>query len=197
MSVLYFAYGSNMLTARMARRCPSARVFARAALPGYGIAFSKIGRDGTGKVTLVASAGGPNAQAANEVAASLAHGVIYELSAADIEILDKIEGRGRGYHRFEAVATILDGKQSEGVCANRIGVTTYIAEPGFLDTRLMPFDWYRDLVVAGAREHALPKPYRAMLEAQPITIDADLTRATRCEALDILAGLAAKLSGRG
>jgi hypothetical protein len=49
---VYFAYGSNMLTARLRERCPSARPLGLAAAPGYGVAFNKQGMDGSGKATL-------------------------------------------------------------------------------------------------------------------------------------------------
>ena len=47
--MLYFAYGSNLSSARMAARVPSARVVARAQLPGHALRFHKVGRDGSAK----------------------------------------------------------------------------------------------------------------------------------------------------
>ena len=47
----YFAYGSNMLTRRLAAvdRAPSARPIAIGTLPGRRLRFHKIGLDGSGK----------------------------------------------------------------------------------------------------------------------------------------------------
>ena len=48
----YFAYGSNMLTARLKARCSGAELVGRAFADGWGIEFSKPGEDGSGKATL-------------------------------------------------------------------------------------------------------------------------------------------------
>ena len=52
-TVLYFAFGSNMLSKRLERRCSSARVRALAAAPGYEVAFDKLSEDTSGKANLV------------------------------------------------------------------------------------------------------------------------------------------------
>lgn len=44
------------------------------------------------------------------------------------------------------------------------------------DSAYLPYDWYKALVVAGAREHALPPDYVAMLDAQPCMVDTNLER---------------------
>lgn len=180
MTVLYFAYGSNMLAERIVRRCASARVIGRATLPAHTVAFSKIGRDGTGKATLVAAGD-----------AATAHGVVFEMSRDDIATLDRIEGRGRGYHRIERASLNLS------VCGSLTEATTYIAEPRHIDPDLVPFDWYRNLVLAGAVSHGLPQEYCAWLKAHPVRADDDAQRATRLEALDILAAVPGLLSGPG
>jgi gamma-glutamylcyclotransferase len=51
----YFAYGSNMLTERLRARCASAKVIAVAVVSRYTLEFSKPGRDGPGKATIVRS----------------------------------------------------------------------------------------------------------------------------------------------
>jgi hypothetical protein len=85
---LYFAFGSNLLTARLKRRCPSARVVALATAPGYRVAFEKLSEDTSGKATLVPCAG-----------PDFAVGVVYELSMQDIDTLDAFEGPG--YRRLD------------------------------------------------------------------------------------------------
>jgi hypothetical protein len=51
MTVLYFAYGSNMLTRRLRdpARAPSARVLATGYVTGRRLVFDKAGQDGSGK----------------------------------------------------------------------------------------------------------------------------------------------------
>jgi hypothetical protein len=50
--MIYFAYGSNMLTARLVRRCPGAKEMRSAQLAGYRLRFDKRSRDGSGKGTI-------------------------------------------------------------------------------------------------------------------------------------------------
>lgn len=190
MTILYFAYGSNMLAERLVRRCASACPVGRGTLVGFGVAFSKRGRDGTGKATLIAADENPAAVIASGGPA-VAHGVVYRLSCEDLTVLDRVEGRGLGYHRIDVIKVAL------GSLGEPVDVTTYIAEPSYRDSSLTPFDWYRDLVVAGAVQHGLPPAYCAWLASHPATPDADTMRPTRREALDILAGLTGDLSARG
>lgn len=55
MTIRYFAYGSNMLTTRLQAGCKSARALGSGRADGYVISFSKTGKDGPGKATVVAS----------------------------------------------------------------------------------------------------------------------------------------------
>ncbi len=181
MPILYFAYGSNMLSQRLERRCASARIRTRATLFGYEIAFAKIGRDGSGKATLRASAD----------RTSKVHGVVFELHANDILRLDAIEGRGQGYQRLEGIAVEQHPQRS------RLHATTYIAEPHHIDAALHPFDWYRDLVLAGAVCASLPQSYCEWLAAHPVRTDSEMNRPTRAEALAILASIPESLSAPG
>ena len=75
-----------MLAARLRARCPSARVIGRAEATGFHLTFDKIGQDGSGKATLVPGDG-------------VVPGVLFDLAAEDVHLLDRIEGLGRGYDR--------------------------------------------------------------------------------------------------
>ena len=70
----YFAYGSNMSRAAMARRCPSARALGVAVLAGYRFF---VGLDGWGSVQ--ASAG------------DAVHGVLWRLTPRDVAALHAYE----------------------------------------------------------------------------------------------------------
>ena len=48
-SVLYFAYGSNMLSRRLAARVSSAHRIATGCVIGRKLTFDKVGRDASGK----------------------------------------------------------------------------------------------------------------------------------------------------
>jgi hypothetical protein len=48
-----------------------------------------------------------------------------------------------------------------------------------VDPNIRPYDWYRELVIAGAREHKLPPAYIRGLEAVDVAIDSNAERASR------------------
>ncbi len=158
-SFLYFAYGSNMLSARLRERCPSARPVGIADAFGWAVRFHKHGRDGSGKASL-AAADTPEAKVP---------GVLYEIALYERGDLDRAEGR---YLRDDAFAVVL---ASTGVAAT---ASTYIAEAETCRPGLQPFDWYVGLMLAGAREHGLDPGYIGMLAAVEAVADPDVERAT-------------------
>lgn len=140
---LYFAYGSNMLVARLRHpdRAPRALPLGQALLRGHRLAFHKRGRDGSGKAD-AAPCGDPAMQV---------HGVLYWISATCRLALDRIEGVGRGYRVARVELEAPSGERHEAL--------TYIAEASYIQPELRPYIWYRDLVLAGALEHGLPPDY--------------------------------------
>jgi hypothetical protein len=155
---------------RLQRRCEFACLSGVASVTGYRLAFCKKSKDGSGKATLIADLAGQ------------AFGAIFDIVAKDAAKLDQIEGRGKGYERIEELTALSypDGKP--------IAVTTNIADDGFRDSALQPYDWYLDLVLKGAEQHHLPDEYVERLRAIPALTDPDPNRRTRLEALVILDG---------
>jgi gamma-glutamylcyclotransferase len=167
----YFAYGSNMLTERLRQRCPTAVPVGTARVTGYAIAFHKrSNRDASGKATL------------HPAPEAMVHGVLFAIDDADRDALDAAEGVGNGYARLDDFAVTRDG-------ATRT-VTTYIATDSHIDADLTPFDWYRALIVAGARQHALPTDYVARLDEVRAVSDDDAARVGAAAALLRQAGFA-------
>ncbi|WBU59160.1 gamma-glutamylcyclotransferase family protein [Paracoccus albus] len=162
---LYFAYGSNMLSARLTARCASARVIGTAVAAGYDIAFDKIGQDGSGKATLL------------RASTRSVHGALFHLDDVDLALLDQIEGVGRGYDR-QSVSVRHDNKVEQAV--------TYIAPDSCRDATLLPFDWYRGLVVAGAHERRLPSDWIERVQRIVSLPDPQTDRPRRLEAMQIL-----------
>lgn len=140
-SLLYFAYGSNMSTARLRARTPSARSIGVARLDGHALRFHKRGRDGSGKCDAFATG-----DAADRVI-----GVLYALDASELGLLDAAEAVNKGYTREPVTVVTGDGR--------RIEALTYLAMPGYIEEGLVPFGWYRAFVHAGAVEHHLPAEY--------------------------------------
>jgi len=157
-SFLYFAYGSNLLSARLKARTPSARVAGRAVLSRFELRWHKIGADDTGKCDVVFT----------DRPGDFVHGVAYLIRRADLKHLDRVEELGTGYYACN-VPIQLAGR--------RRLARTYRAIP--TDPELKPLDWYKRFVVHGAREHNLPEHYVARLARTSATIDDDGSRRMR------------------
>lgn len=140
--VVYFAYGSNMSTARLRERIPSCVPIGIATLPGHVLRFHKRGTDKSGKCNAFATG--------NEDSVT---GVRFRFDPAERSALDKAEGVGNGYEC--ATVTVINEK------GRRRKVLTYLASPEYIDDSLKPYGWYKDFALAGAMEHRLPPAYVA------------------------------------
>lgn len=167
-----FAYGSNMCSARLRDRVPSARAVGAAFLSGHTLRFHKRGfRDGSGKA---------DARACGAAGAGV-WGVLYEIDPGEKADLDRAEGLGRGYDEKRVLVTDLGG------AGHRAWM--YSAHPSAIDAAAVPFAWYLELVRAGAEEHGLPADYtRIRIAACPTRRDPDVGRAARHRAILAAAG---------
>jgi gamma-glutamylcyclotransferase len=164
----YFAYGSNMLEPwlRSENRIPGATFFAVGYITGWKLHFHKKSKDGSGKCNILKS----------ESDSDVVYGVVFDVPQSQIAALDKVEGAFHGYVRT-IIEVLRDGALS-------IRASVYMAESGYIKSTLAPYTWYRDLVVAGAREHNLPAPYIARLAGVASVPDPDTKRSA--PALEIL-----------
>jgi gamma-glutamylcyclotransferase len=163
--VLYFAYGSNMLTARLARRCPSVQVIGQACAEGYDVMFANRSVDASGKAMLTRAD-----------ARQRHFGVLFEIDSADLAGLDLAEGPG--YERVDRFPVVHAGGLRPD-CA-----VTYRARD--VDSSLRPYDWYLALVIQGAIEHGLPAAQIGRLQATAFIRDPEPGRRGRQEALEVL-----------
>ncbi|MFW2454371.1 gamma-glutamylcyclotransferase family protein [Methyloversatilis discipulorum] len=162
---IYFAYGSNMLSCRLQERVPSARALGVATLSGHQLLWHKVSKkDGSGKCDVVAAT--PEAEV---------YGVLFGIAQAEKPKLDAAEGLGAGYAERQVVV-VLGGRP--------VTATMYYATN--INAELRPYSWYRELVVAGAREHGLPAAYLAALEDVPVLQDPDAKR--HAEHMALVAG---------
>ncbi|MEO1964603.1 gamma-glutamylcyclotransferase family protein [Hyphomonas sp.] len=138
--VVYFAYGSNMSTARLRKRMPSCKPLGKATLPGHTLRFHKRSTDKSGKCNAFACDNGDGVV-----------GVLFSFDPSERIKLDKAEGVGNGYEH--AIVTVIN---DEG---RRRKVLTYIATPDYIDEDLRPYGWYKEFVLAGGNEHGLPVEY--------------------------------------
>ena len=142
MKRLYFAYGSNMPTKRLRSRIASAKPLGIGQIHGKRMVCNKKGKDGSGKANLTDSPGGTT------------WGVLYEVTASDLKELDRIEV---GYDRVPVEVWTSEG--------DAMKAETYIST--VLTDDPVTHDWYKELMLSGAKEHGLPKGYINYLEQLP------------------------------
>jgi len=150
----YLAYGSNLHPLRLQARTPSAKAVALVKLAGQRLTFHKQSKDGSGKCNLV------------EDKASVAYGVLYEIDPSEMPTLHAAEGPG---YIQQQVKIVLGGQ----VCM----AIVYIATSESIGCDLMPYDWYRDLVVLGAAFYGFPNNYLTELRGISSLTDPDSGRA--------------------
>lgn len=149
---VYFAYGSNMCTARLRKGVPSCNPLGIATLPDHELRFHKRGSDESAKC---------NAFARGNSAGVI--GVLYSFDPAERAKLDEAEGVGGGYEH--AMVTVINEK------GRRRKVLTYLATADYIDDSLKPYGWYKDAILAGGTEHGLPEEYVAEFIQSVETID--------------------------
>ena len=160
--LIYLGYGSNLHPLRLRQRVPSCRLLGKVALPGYRLVFHKSGMDDSGKCDLLET-GYPD---------DIAWGVLFTMAGEDKPALDEAEGPG---YLCSDLDVIFDGKPIEAM--------TYLARPERQDPAMVPFDWYRELVLVGARLHEFPPGYITEIGQVPTRPDPDRERARLNEEL--------------
>ena len=136
----YFAYGSNLLSARLLARVVATDL-GMATLEGWALHWNSHSLDGSGKCNIERSTN-PSA---------VVYGVVYEMDEEAFGVLDGIE---QGYDRIEVTLQHRNGPMKAWV---------YVyAEPA---PEAPPYAWYRGLVVAGAIEHQFPQGVIRELES--------------------------------
>lgn len=158
MTLLYFAYGSNLWLPRLRHRVPGVEALGAARLPGFGLRWHKRSGDGSGKCSIEAS---PR---------EVVYGGVYRIPRHERVLLDRVEELGVGYDHADVTVRTEDGE---------IAVYTYVATARARDDTLRPFTWYRDLVVAGAEDLRLPEHYVGALRAVEADPDPDPERERR------------------
>lgn len=150
----YAAYGSNLHPLRLSDRISSAQLITVRYLSNWSLHFHKRSQDESGKCSILSGGDG-------------VHVAIFEIGAKDKLILDKIEGVGAGYSEIS-------------LCIPGIGdCVSYVAEDSHIDNSLQPYDWYKELVLIGARFHRFPDDYLKRIESIQALHDPDPRRRLR------------------
>ena len=140
----YFAYGSNINLEQMEERCPAAKVVGPVTLADYELQFR-----GHGFATVAPKKG------------SIVHGLLWELTPACEQALDRYEGYPKHYEKdFEEVST-LDGKL--------VPVMVYVMTEPLCRQPALPSTYYYRVIQQGFEANGLP--VESLEEAWNRTID--------------------------
>ena len=123
-------------------------------MPGWSLHFHKRSQDGSGKCNIVPNGSG-------------VYVAVFDISASDKVTLDKIEGVGYGYLDITLVVPGI------GECMS------YGAADSHIQDSLAPYDWYKELVLIGARAHGFPLDYVGRIEAVAAHPDTDPHRSAQ------------------
>ena len=134
---LYFAYGSNMVRAQMAARCPRARLIGPASLPDHRFAIIRSGHG-----TILRKRG------------DLLWGVLWRLGRGDEAALDRYEEIARGLYRRGRCVVQRGGRAVPALVYVAAATARGTARPAYLDA-----------IVAAARRFGFPAGYVAALAA--------------------------------
>ncbi|KEQ18793.1 gamma-glutamylcyclotransferase family protein [Endozoicomonas numazuensis] len=140
----YFAYGSNMSLARLKNRVPSAQRLGIFYLEAHDLRFHKASKDGSAKCDAFYT--GDDCRI---------YGCLFDIAEEEKALLDQYEGLGIGY--AEKQVQLLNDKQES------IPAFTYCAL--LVNELLLPYDWYLQHVLVGAKEAQLPESYICRLES--------------------------------
>ena len=167
----YFAYGAKMISAGLYSIVPQAQCLGVVKVMGYKLCFhNKSMLDASGKCNII-----PVKDPANEV-----YGVLYEIPARDRYLLDKDQSLGYGNQEVTIkVYPAFHDPDSLLIPPAGVFAFTYIAHKDNIFEDLVPFTWYKELIVSGAKEHRLPADYIHRLEQCSSTPDPNVHRATK------------------
>lgn len=160
--MLYYAYGSNLHPARFGARIPSSQLLGVALINGYQLLFHKRGADGSAKCNALFS-GDPEHRLL---------GALFSMAVHEKPILDEIEGAG---YVVSEVTVQHEGKERQAFM--------YVAEHGYIDDLLLPFQWYKDFVLQGARFLSFPDEQLQLIDAVPAINDVNVERQASNESI--------------
>lgn len=174
--MFYFAYGSNMLQARIEERLGPCHRVGTAWLTEHMLRFHKDGRDGSGKCDIALTGD----------TLDRVYGVVFEIRTEQKRRLDVFEGADYSTYQVRV-------RNEAGI----LEAFAYRALGHAVNPNAVPFTWYKTLVLAGARNAGFPDPYIAAIRAVEAVPDPNGQRHARhLSLLDALAGKSTLSDGR-
>lgn len=152
--MLYAAYGSNLHPDRLGERVPSAKLCGSSHVDGWGLRFDKRGQDDSAKCNMVSCL-------------EVLYVAVYEIDPVEKPYLDTAEGLGHGYLVKEIHVP------DYGACF------LYVGQDSHIDSSLRPYEWYKELVLAGCEYHGFPMDYVGMVQRVVHCEDPDINRHQR------------------
>ena len=144
--MLYFAYGYNMQSEHMRQQCPGSRLVAKVRLRDHRLVFSRWWD----------AWGGGGVADVQPAAGEVVEGVIWDITAADREALDRFEAYPTSYSRKDVIVETWDGQ--------RLGAFASVARP---EGSYRPARDYLTRIIAGAEEQGLSPAYLTFLKGIP------------------------------
>lgn len=167
----YFAYGEKMFSPRLYDVIRDATCLGAAKVMGYKLFFHNRGsNDPSGKCNIV-----PVKDPSCEV-----YGVLFDIPERERYLLDRAEGLG--YGNQEVTLKVFPAKAEDDnklLPLSGAFAFTYIAYKDNVFEDLVPYTWYKELVISGAKEHHLPAEYIHHLEQFAATQDPNVHRANK------------------
>lgn len=168
----YFAYGENMFSPKLYDIALEAICLGVYKIIGYRLSFHNRGYDDpSGKCNII-----PVKNPKYEV-----YGVLYEIAQNEKCLLDKAQGLGYANQEITLKVFPVRSENNQAGLNLESGVFafTYIADKDNVFEDLVPFSWYKEMIITGAREHQLPADYIHHLEQYACTQDPNVQRANK------------------
>ena len=148
-----------MSLARLRARAPSVKRLGMYCLSKHKLTFDKIGTDGSGKCDAMYTGNDQDC----------IFGALYEIATDDKIVLDEIEGLGQGYDEKK-----VELESSDGTSEKTIEAAMYYATS--IKQGLLPYTWYLNHVLVGARETQVPADYLQSIAQTEAIKDSDKVR---------------------
>lgn len=148
-----------MSIARLRARTPSVKRLGMYCLLRHRLTFDKVGTDGSGKCDAMYTGNDQDC----------IFGALYEIADDEKTLLDKIEGLGQGYDEKRVELEPTDG-------ASDITIEAVMYCATSIKQGLLPYTWYLNHVLVGAREIQVPTDYLQGIAQTKASQDSDKVR---------------------
>ncbi len=146
-----------MLSSRIKNRIDSYKGVGIGYIENYSLRFHKKSKDTSGKADAFLTGNTEDK----------IWGVIGEIDEESKKTLDKIEDLSKGYNLKNITITTDKGIENAII---------YVADENYIDSKLIPFDWYKEFVLRGSIENSLPGDYINSIKEIPCKKDTDSKR---------------------